>query len=66
MGEVYRVPAGLTLHCPGCPSGVMLTEGDECWIDDDDSKVYCIKHAPQEHAEQKPPEREPLWMAYEW
>jgi hypothetical protein len=66
-GEIYTVPVGLTLHCPLCPRGELLRAGDKCWINDDDSKVYCTKHAPTQKAQPKdePPEREPLWMAYE-
>jgi hypothetical protein len=45
-GWIYTVQ-GVTLHCPRCPKDVVLTDGDEVFVENEDSSsVYCLKHIP--------------------
>jgi len=66
-GEIYTVPATLTLHCAQC--GLKLEPGDKCYIEDDSSSIFCIKHIPAPRPKrptvQIQPDPRPLWRAYE-
>ncbi len=68
MGEeriFYKVPATVTVHCRQCKA--RLTEGDEYFMTDDSSWIYCPKcatskekpHGPKPRL-YAPHEREPL------
>jgi hypothetical protein len=43
-GEIYTVPIGLTVHCAWCSK--KLEAGDECFIEEDSSYIYCLAHVP--------------------
>ena len=43
-GQIYTVPAGLTVHCAWCSK--VLEAGEKCFIEDDSSSIYCLKHIP--------------------
>lgn len=44
-GEYYTVPIGLTVHCMKCSA--KLVAGDRCYIEDDSSSIFCLKHIPK-------------------
>ena len=39
-GELYNIPAGLTVHCIECSK--TLEEGDICYIAEDSSSILCL------------------------
>lgn len=47
-GEIYTVPVGLKVHCAWC-SVVLESTAEEkvkCFIAEDSSSIYCLKHIP--------------------
>jgi len=52
-GEIYAVPQGLTVHCVRCPKGTVIKSGEKCFIEDDSSSIYCLKHIPQRSERRK-------------
>ena len=67
-GEIYTVPVGITVHCADC--GVVLEAGIRCYIEDDSSSIYCLKHIPKPRAkspvvQQVPSVPRRRWAAYD-
>lgn len=78
MGEgervFYKVPVSVRVHCRNPKCNALLEEGDEYYMTDDDSLLYCTKCAtgllpalePEPAAEMnRVPRRKAEWMEYE-
>jgi len=64
-GRKCKVPFGVTVHCPLCSRESKLQAGDWCWIPDDGSSTYCLKHIPVKPlVKEEAVPLEPRWMDY--